>query len=133
MRLGEEGEGAGRGLGVVEHPGLLQEVEEGVGRVASEADPLALGQQGGPVARPVDEVEELAQHLAGGVGEHSRVLGDGAELQGVRVPPAAGEGGLEGEAHGGVPSDRFRTADGSMPGRGAAVRRVVHRYGAMTG
>lgn len=130
MRLREAGQRAARRVGVVEQPGLLQLVQQGAGRLAPETGPLAGLQQRGSVPRPVEQAEEVA---AGPVRafEHSGVLADGAELQGLGVPPAAGEGGLQQEAHGGFPSDRFRTAEASLPDRCDRVLRVVHRHGHM--
>ncbi|WP_406202897.1 hypothetical protein OH807_25420 [Kitasatospora sp. NBC_01560] len=118
------------GVRVVEQPGPFQPVEQCLGRLAGEADPLAGRQQCGPVAGAVDQSEEVADgpvHLF----QHAGVAPDGAQLQGLGVPPAAGESGLQQKTHGGSPSDRFRTADGSMPDRSDGVRRVVHRRGRM--
>lgn len=130
--LGEAGQCGAGGVGVVEQPGLFQRVEQRLGGLAPEADPFAGLQQRGPVVRPVEQPEEVAEGLVG-VFEHPGEALDGTELQGLGVPPAAGEGGLQQKAHGSFPSDRFRTADGSMPDRPDIVRCVVHRRSPMIG
>ncbi len=99
------------GLGVVQQFALRERVEHALAVLGAQAEPLPGADQGGPVPAAVDQFQEHGEPPVDAL-DQPGVPSDGAELQGLLLPPEPGQGGLEDGAHAGPPNVGLR-----CPGR----------------